>query len=136
MEKEVSARNPSKRQMCTTAAARGDLATLKTLRTQTSPSPWNAETCSCAAAGGHLDVVVFARTHDCPWDWWTCSQAAEYGHLELLKWAIDNDCPLSADAMLSARIKGHQHIIGFLEERSDRLQLTQTSPPSHHGHSP
>ena len=30
--------------------------------------PWDSETCSHAAAGGHLEVLKWARDNDCEWD--------------------------------------------------------------------
>ena len=30
--------------------------------------PWDIGTCSCAADGGHLEVLKWSREHDCPWD--------------------------------------------------------------------
>ena len=54
---------------------------------------WDADTCSSAAAGGHLEVLKWARERDCPWDKFTCEYAAYDGHLEVLKWAWENDCP-------------------------------------------
>lgn len=41
--------------------------------------PWNEETCSSAARGGHLGVLQWARRHGCPWNAATCSFAAGGG---------------------------------------------------------
>jgi hypothetical protein len=38
-------------------------------------------------------VLKWARENGCPWDEETCSAAAEGGHLEVLKWARENGCP-------------------------------------------
>ena len=47
-------------------------------------------------AGGHLEVLKWARENDCPWDEYTCRAAAKGGHLETLKWARENGCPWDA----------------------------------------
>ena len=49
-------------------------------------------TCWSAAAGGHLEVLQWARANGCRWNAWLCSGAAEGGHLEVLKWARANGC--------------------------------------------
>jgi len=46
-----------------------------------------------AAAGGQLNVLRWAREHDCPWDWLTCFDAARGGHLAVLQWARAHGCP-------------------------------------------
>ena len=49
--------------------------------------------CERAAFYGHLELLKWAREHNCPWDEDTCERAAFRGHLELLKWARANGCP-------------------------------------------
>jgi hypothetical protein len=49
-------------------------------------------TCSGAAEHGHLEVLKWAREHDCPWDEGTCVAAADNGNLEVLRWAIEHGC--------------------------------------------
>ena len=49
--------------------------------------------CRCAAWGGHLEVLQWARENDCPWDEETCARAAIGGHLEVLQWARAKGCP-------------------------------------------
>ena len=56
------------------------------------PCPWDEETCSFAARGGHLDVLQWARANECPWDEDTCSSAARGGHLKVLQWARAKGC--------------------------------------------
>jgi hypothetical protein len=41
--------------------------------------------CELAARNGHLDVLMFAREHDCPWTIDVCQGAAQFGYLEMLK---------------------------------------------------
>jgi hypothetical protein len=45
--------------------------------------PWDE--CNGAAAGGHLEVLQWAREYDCPWGEETCATAAQGGHLEVLR---------------------------------------------------
>jgi len=65
--------------------------------------------CGGAAAGGHLDVLQWARQNGCPWcedlDIWNtadldvidcCARAAAGGHLAVLQWAREHGCPWSA----------------------------------------
>ena len=54
---------------------------------------WDADTCSSAAEGGHLEVLQWARANGCEWNAITCKSAAEGGHLEVLQWARANGCP-------------------------------------------
>ena len=44
---------------------------------------------------GHLDVLRWAREHDCPWDDMTCENAARGGQLAVLRWARALGCPWS-----------------------------------------
>ena len=46
--------------------------------------PWRKRTCALIAAGGHLDVLQWAREDDhmCAWNSMTCARAAGGGHLE------------------------------------------------------
>ena len=60
---------------------------------------WDADTCSSAALGGHLEVLQWARANGCPWNVDTCSYAAKGGHLETLQWARANGCPWNANAV-------------------------------------
>ena len=49
--------------------------------------------CRCAAWGGHLETLKWARENGCPWNEDTCLFAAKGGHLEVLQWARENGCP-------------------------------------------
>ncbi|CAB9520593.1 ankyrin repeat protein [Seminavis robusta] len=103
--------------------------------------PWNEETCSSAAYGGHLELLKWARemvpwmkTHawellkwsfgtfemahenGCPWDDYTCRGAARGGHLELLKWAHENGCPWHESAGRIAAEGGHLELLKWAHE--------------------
>ena len=52
-------------------------------------------------------MLKWARENDCPWDEETCTAAAEGGHLETLKWARANGCPWSELTSRLAASKGY-----------------------------
>ena len=54
--------------------------------------PVDEGTHGCGVARPPRDSEA-ARENDCPWDEDTCSYAAYGGHLEVLKWARLNGCP-------------------------------------------
>ena len=60
-----------------------------------------------AAVFGHLEVLKWARDHDCPWNETTCTKAVEGGHLEVLKWARKHGCPWTAAMRDLAATKGY-----------------------------
>ena len=73
--------------------------------------------CALAAAGGHLEVLQWAREHDCPWDFRTCYSAAEGGHLEVLKWALEHHCPWGAATCAAAAQSGHLEVFKWAREQ-------------------
>ena len=77
--------------VCTCAAEGGHLKVLRWAREN--GCPWDESTCYSAAEGGHLEVLKWARENGCPGDELTCACAAKGGHLEVLKWARENGCP-------------------------------------------
>ena len=74
------------RLLCAAAASVGDLEALKAL-CRAEKFLWNTLICVYAAWGGHLNVLKWAREHDCPWNEHTCAEAALGGHFEMLKGA-------------------------------------------------
>ena len=80
---------------------------------------WGIRVCHLAAAGGHLEVLIWAREHGCPWEEeepgeyddlvWTpycCALAAEGGHLEVLRWLRFGStiaCPWDGDDLCERR---------------------------------
>ena len=58
-------------------------------------------------AGGHLEVLKWARVNGCRWDWWTCYYAAEGGHLDVLKWARESGCAWTGSTRRFAALKGY-----------------------------
>jgi len=105
--------------LCAAAARNGDLEMLKALRAD--DCPWDARTCTYAAAGGHLAVLkwetLFYR-HDDPFGKWTCAYAAQRGHLETLKWARENGCPWDERTCAYATQGGHLEVLKWARENS------------------
>ena len=56
-------------------------------------TPLNANTCSAAAEGGHLEVLQWARANGCPWDRDTIRLARANGHDDVVIWAKANGAP-------------------------------------------
>ena len=59
-----------------------------------------------AAAGGHLEVLQWARENGCPWNERTCTYAASGGQLEVLQRACANGCEWDGQTITWARIGG------------------------------
>ncbi|KAG5181337.1 hypothetical protein JKP88DRAFT_157952 [Tribonema minus] len=82
---------------CIAAAAAGDLTTLAPLHAACRAAPGggghDADVCAAAAAGGHMDVLQWARGAGCAWDERVCAHARVNGHLEVLRWAVSQRCP-------------------------------------------
>ena len=97
---------------CTDAALGGHLDSLKYLRSQ--GCPWDSDTCANAAFGGHLEVLQWARAQGCPWDAFTCECAAMNGHLEVLQWARSEGCDWNARTCKSAPKGGHFELLRWL----------------------
>jgi len=68
---------------CSSAAANGHLEVLKWVRPYRSEdTPWFGST-----LGVYIDSLLVVGDQCCPWDSKTCTNAAANGHLEVLKWA-------------------------------------------------
>merc|ERR1712224_965414 len=70
----------------TSAAAGGQLETLKWLRSLDPPCPCSTWVCNYAAEKGDLEMLQWAREEGCPWEEMACMMAARGGHLEVLQW--------------------------------------------------
>ena len=93
--------------------------------------PWDEETCSEAAKGGHLNVLKYAHKKRCPWDKETCKEAARGGHLDVLKYARENGCPWDKSMCHSmARDAGHKHIVAWIESTRSTRSTTLPSNDS------
>ena len=81
----------NKSQVCECAAKGGQLEVLQWARVN--GCPWGEQLCAVAVGGGHLEVLQWARANGCPWDQTTCAAAAASGRIGVLRWAIENGCP-------------------------------------------
>jgi glycerol-3-phosphate dehydrogenase len=63
--------------------------------TRSAGCPWDEETCSAAAANGHLEVLQWARANGCPWDVRTCHAAILADRPAVTEWLRANGCPWS-----------------------------------------
>jgi hypothetical protein len=62
-----------------------------------------------AVVGGHLELLKWAREHDCPWDEMTRHHADLNGNLELLQWAVEHGAPAMPP---SVRLAKHRLVGG------------------------
>jgi hypothetical protein len=68
-----------------------------------------------AAAGGHLEVLQWAKANGAPWDESVCSSAAVEGHLDVLQWAKANGAPWNINLIRGAASKKPK-ILEWLKE--------------------
>ena len=81
---------------------------------------WNEKTCACAAEGGHLEILQWAREKGCEWDKWTCTGAAQGGHLEVLQWARKNGCVWGQkDCQKQAALMGHTKVVAWIDAQPE-----------------
>ena len=96
---------------CSYAAEAGRLEVLKWARAH--DCPWNERVTTMAGAEGHLEVLKWAREQGCPWHENTRDLAAGGGHLEVLKWARAQDppCPWDEETTVRAALTGNLEIL-------------------------
>jgi hypothetical protein len=99
----------NKSQVCECAAKGGQLEVLQWARVN--GCPWDWATCAWAARGGHMYVLQWARANGCPWSDWTCARAAQGGHLEVLQWARANGCQWNHYTCSEAAEGGHLEVL-------------------------
>jgi len=75
-----------------------------------------SDRCAYAAGDGHLEILQWAREHDCPWDEYTGTHAAASGHLEVLKWARERDCPWDEETCEYAADNGELEVLRWAIE--------------------
>jgi hypothetical protein len=63
------------------------------------------------AAGGHLELLQWAREHGCPWDALTYFFALDGEHEEVLRWARDHDCPWDGSMIHAAVEYGSMNVL-------------------------
>ena len=69
-----------------------------------------------AAAGGHLEVLQWARVNGCPWEKYTSHWAAVEGLLDTLKFARANGCRWTASTRDRAADLGYIESDGSLSD--------------------
>ena len=101
---------------CSLAAAGGHMEVLQWARKH--GCAWGDRTCALAAKGGHRDVLRWAREHGCEWDSdpSTCHDIARHGHLEVLQWAWQEGCPWDAETCVGAATGGHLAVLQWARE--------------------
>ena len=101
---------------CRLAAKFGDLDALVQWF-QSHRCHWVTDVCRIAAAGGHLNILQWARsqTPQYSWDVMTCAVAARFGHLEVLQWIRSQTppCPWDDRACQLAARNGHLEVLRF-----------------------
>jgi hypothetical protein len=81
------------------------------------------------AAGGHLELLKFAKSKHCPWSTLACAYAAENGYLNVLQWLRSPDasgnpdesgkvCPWNASTIASAAKGGHLNIVQWARSQN------------------
>ena len=80
--------------------------------------PWDEQTCEAAAQGGHLDVLQWARERDCPWDESTCMCAAQSAPLEVLRWAMEHGAPIPP-----SQLQWYEHLLRGEPHDMDHLRI-------------
>ena len=95
---------------------------------------WKTTTCARVAAGGHLDVLQWARGQGYPWDFLTCTDAAASGHLEVLKWARQHDCPWIAHTCARAAGRGHLAVLKWAREHGRPWDTSTCKSAARFGH--
>ena len=75
-------------------------------------------TCTCAAGGGHLEVLKYLREEaKARWDGWTATRAAQNGHLHILEYLVERKYDEFHElAYLCAAEKGHLDCLKYLRE--------------------
>ena len=61
-------------------------------------------------------MLRWARENGCHWNEQTCTAAAKGGHLNVLMWAIENGCPVSQAAFDSAAKSGRIDMLALARE--------------------
>ena len=112
---------------CATAAKRGDLKLLQSLREM--GCPWSEECCARAAANGDLNMLQALREMGCPCGESASSSAVRMDCLEVFLWLRDAGYPLEvrqAKGEIEAWLRNNDHTLWLTtrlaeREESDRI---------------
>ena len=122
----------NKSQVCECAANGGQLEVLQWARVN--GCPWCKKTCKYAALGGNLELLQWARANGCPCDKLTCSYAANGGHLEVLQWARANECPWDKLTCAEAALGGNLEVLQWLRANGCPWSSMTRYYAEHKGH--
>lgn len=78
---------------------------------------WNRSSfCAAVARGGSLELLQWARSHDCPWGWRTGWEAFTRGDVPMLEWLVKHGYLVEVGHKLSenAAIKGNLPLLKWL----------------------
>ena len=117
---------------CTTAAANGHLEALQWARAH--GRPWGYTTSAAAAAGGHLAALQWAHAQGCPWNEQTTAGAAAGGHLEVLQWARAAKCPWDYTTCSGAAAGGHLEVLQWARAHNCPWDVQTTTGAATGGH--
>jgi len=78
---------------------------------------WDSRTCSGAAHTEPLDILQYARAHECPWNASTTLAAVYKGNLEILQWCNDNGCPFPKNVCRIACERGYFDILQYVRRQ-------------------
>lgn len=71
--------------------------------------------CVQAARLGRIDMLEWARAHDCEWGPNVCAKAARHGHIEVLEWLRARGCPWDRGTYYAALRGGHPGLLEWLD---------------------
>jgi len=145
VERAAVQREETRDNMCTILAHVGNLKALQLARKdrrtlvsnkwiRVTPCPFEEETCSAAARGGHLEVLKWLHEQNCPWDEWTSAGAALFGHFNVLKWLHENQCPFTVSSCNLAARSGHLEILKWLYKLQCPINADTCDEASRAGH--
>ena len=101
---------------CWGAASTGQISALRWLR-ETAGCPWDFQTMSAAAGGGHLDVFLWCHDQGAPWNRESaCMEAAAGGNVELMKVVRQLGCVWTGDEFLPAITTGNIALLAWMKE--------------------
>lgn len=100
------------------AAAGGHLEILRWARAQ--GCGLSPRVCRYAVQGGHLNTLKWTWKEGYPLDQDTCALAAENGHLEVLKWAREKGCSWDERTCSGAACGGHLEVLMWARSQGCR----------------
>ena len=105
--------------------------------------PRSKELITEAAREGHLEAVVWLRSHGCRWGAKATTSAAMGDHLATLQWAVANGCPWCPTVVADTAVHAHQYdedkatgsplVIAWLRQQGhSQVDWTKVQWEAHH----